>query len=161
MNEKVLWALGISGLVILALAALLFWLPAPTKNAEQATDSDTTQGSPALSGAVNKNTASSGAGARTFEKGVYVTTVFLTNSGFVPESVVINKGEEVRFVNKTSLTMRVGSQVENLSSPVYSAIADPKAESKGGTYQRSFTDAGLWAYFNMTGDPFKGTIFVK
>ncbi len=164
MNTKLILTIVISVAVIGGLVWLLISTPAnkavPASDIATTTDAsavDTpakTQSAPALT--------TSGAGARTFEKGVYVTTVYFTNQGFVPQNITITHGEEVRFVNKTTLTMRVGSQVAaNSSSTFYSAISDPRAEPKGGTYQISFTQPGVWSYYSMTGDPYAGVVTVK
>ena len=167
MDTKVTWALIISFVVILGLTGLLFATPA--KEANTVNDTATTTNETVVEKPVGSSPSPStssgnldGAGARTFEKGVYVTTVFFTTKGFAPQSVIIEHGEEVRFVNKTSLTMRVGSQVaSNTSSTFYSAISDQKSQPKGGTYQVALTQPGIWSYYNLTGDPFTGSVIVK
>ena len=163
MNAKLIWTIVISAAVILGLAWLLISTPVP--QSAPASDMGTTTDESAAQAPIKapgsaQNT--SGAGKRTFEKGVYVTTVYFTSQGFVPQNITITHGEEIRFVNKTTLTMRVGSQTAaNSSSTFYSTISDPKAEPKGGTYQISFTQPGVWSYYSMTGDPYAGVVTVK
>jgi plastocyanin len=165
MDTKVIWAIVGSFVVIIGLTGLLFWMPAKDSGTtDMATTTDESAVTPATGSTQGTGSAGvpAGAGARTFEKGVYVTTIFFTTKGFVPQSVVITHGEEVRFVNKTSLTMRVGSQVQSgTSSTYYSSISDPKSQPKGGTYQIALTQPGVWSYYSMTGDPFAGLVVVK
>ena len=51
-------------------------------------------------------------GTRVVENGIPVTVVYLTNNGFSPQEVTITSGEEVRFINLTNASMRVGSRSE-------------------------------------------------
>lgn len=166
MDSKVILALIGSAVVIFGLTALLFIAPTETLAPQSDVSTTTEMTAPAATKPAVKTVASSvstaGAGARTFEKGVYVTTIYFTTKGFVPQTLVIDHGEEVRFVNKTTLTMRVGSQTaSNASSLHYSAISDPRAQPKGGTYQISLTQPGIWSYYNLTGQPFTGSVTVK
>ncbi len=103
------------------------------------------------------------AGARMFEKGMYVTYVYYTRNGFIPQTIVITRSEKVRFVNATSLVMRVGTQPENLSSPYYASFNDAKPESQGGTYELVLSEPGVWAYENLAAgqDVKKGTVYVR
>ena len=102
-----------------------------------------------------------GAGTRVFEKGVYVTLIYLTDQGFVPKNVEIKAGEEIRFVNKTSLTMRVVSD-EKLSNQYYAYFNEPQSVGKGGTYQLSLMQPGLFSYYNLNANPrVTGQVFVK
>ena len=104
---------------------------------------------------------SPGAGARTFEKGFYVTTIHYTDQGFVPAKVEIQNGEEVRFVNKTSSAMHVQAEA-NSSSQYYRAINQPNTVFKGGTYQMQLPEVGVFNYFNINTNPKKsGQIIVK
>jgi plastocyanin len=106
-------------------------------------------------------TATPGAGARTFEKGFYVTTIYLTNAGFEPATIEINKGEEVRFVDKSSGIMSVVAD-DKTSSLYYRSIKQPSTIQKTSTFQMGLPELGIFNYYNLNGTPRKsGTIIVK
>lgn len=164
----------ISGIIILllvaALGAVSFWpinnIPTvevtfptnevATTTTEKPTAAPTTKPKPQAT-----TPTSPGAGARTFEKGFYVTTIHYTDQGFVPAKVEIQNGEEVRFVNKTSSAMHVQAEA-NSSSQYYRAINQPNTVFKGGTYQLQVPEVGVFNYFNINTNPKKsGQIIVK
>lgn len=104
-------------------------------------------------------TATAGAGARTYEKGVYVTTVFMTDKGFEPRIVEANNGEEVRFVNKTGRAMHIIAE-EKTSSVYYRNINQSNTVFKNGTYQLQLPELGIFNYKNLNG-PETGQIIIK
>jgi|GEM_PF-4928979 len=89
-------------------------------------------------------------GARVFEDGRFVTYVYYNGRAFIPENIVINSGEEVRFVNLANLAMRVASRPENVSSVAYSLLNQPNAEGKGSEFTTIFSEPGVWSYENLT-----------
>jgi hypothetical protein len=98
---------------------------------------------------------------RVLEKGVYVTIVNLTEEGFVPPIVYINKGEAVRFINKATDSMRVATN-EFQSIPLYAGFGQEKSVGKGGTYAFTFMQKGVWGYNNMNGTPkVYGVVYVR
>jgi plastocyanin len=102
-----------------------------------------------------------GAGARTFENGFYVTTIYLTNTGFVPSSVEVNKGEEVRFVDRANGIMYIVAD-DKASSVYYRAIKQPALAERSSTFQFGVPEAGTFSYYNLNSNPrFSGTIIVK
>lgn len=116
---------------------------------------------PSVTKPASSSAQSQGAGVRTFEKGVYVTQVNYTENGFVPATLEIQHGEEVRFVNKTSLTMRIAAD-EKLSAIPYQRINQAQSVGKGGTYQIALTEKGVLSYVNLNTKPAKtGNIYVK
>jgi plastocyanin len=155
-----LWiAALIFGAIIIG-ALLLFILPSPQSSGESSEVATTTEevtaetaaspeaAKPAPSGTTSNYPA---AGSRFMQNGVYVTVIHFNGKSFSPNSLTVNRGEEVRFVNTSNLTMDVGSQNPNASSPAYSALNQPMAKGKGGTYQIALTETGVWAYANQTG----------
>lgn len=104
-------------------------------------------------------TVTQGAGARTFEKGVYVTTVFMTDKGFEPRIVEAQNGEEIRFVNKTSRAMHIVAD-EKTSSVYYRNINQSNTVFRNGTYQLQLPDLGIFNYKNLNG-PETGQIIIK
>ncbi len=165
----VMWAAGISFAAIIILALLLFILPSPSKNAADSTATSTEEVAGTDTTVTPKPSASAGAqssypaaGSRLMQNGVYVTVIHFTGKVFNPASVTITHGEEVRFINTSNLTMDIGPQQPNASSPTYAALNQASAKGKGGTYQVGLTDIGVWAYANLTSNPaIKGTITVK
>lgn len=132
-----------------------------TPATETESDTTTVPKTPTVTKPSTTSTQSTGAGVRTFEKGVYVTQVNYTENGFVPATLEIQHGEEVRFVNKTSLTMRIAAD-EKLSAIAYQRINQPQSVGKGGTYQVAFTELGVFTYVNLNTKPAKtGNIYVK
>lgn len=104
-------------------------------------------------------TVTTGAGVRTYEKGVYVTTVFMTEKGFEPNKVEANNGEEIRFVNKTGRAMHIVAD-EKTSSVYYRNINQSNTVFKNGTYQLQLPDVGIFTYKNLNG-PETGQIVIK
>ena len=103
----------------------------------------------------------SGAGTRTYENGVYVTQVYLTNTGFVPNTLQLTAKEEVRFVNKTTLTMRIAAD-DKLSNKYYGGLNQPTSVGKNGTYQVALVEPGVFTYYNLNSNTsVGGQIFVK
>lgn len=165
-----LWAAGITFVAIIILAVVLFALPSPSKNTENAGVATTTEEAVTTETAEAKKpvpvaTPSAtypAAGSRIYQNGVYVTVVHFDGKSFNPASLTITHGEEVRFVNTSNLTMDIGSQNPNASSPAYSAFNQATAKGKGGTYQIGLTEVGVWAYANQTSNPMiKGNVYVK
>ena len=158
----------ITGVVILVglliLAGVLFWpvnsIPTvsvefPTTTAEKTIEKTsvtppTTKSQPVTA---------TGAGARTYEKGVYVTTVLMTDKGFEPNKVEAQNGEEIRFVNKTSRAMHIIAE-DKTSSVYYRAINQSNTVFKNGTYQLQLPDLGVFNYKNLNG-PETGQIIIK
>ncbi|MBX9765197.1 hypothetical protein K2X83_00990 [Patescibacteria group bacterium] len=163
------WAAGISFVAIIILAILLFVIPrpanAPENGAATTTPSVETQAPGATAKPAGSTSGSSSypaAGSRFMQNGVYVTAIHFNGKSFNPENVTITHGEEVRFINTSNLTMDIGPQLPNASSPAYSALNQPAAKGKGGTYQVGLTEIGVWAYANQTSNPqIKGIVNVK
>ena len=110
---------------------------------------------------VPKPSASVGTGVRTYENGFYVTTIYLTDQGFVPSTVDVTHGEEVRFVNKTTSVMRVIAE-EKSSSLYYRSISQPGTLPKQDTYQMGLPEVGVFNYYDLNSNPRKsGQIVIK
>lgn len=161
----------ISGLIILvlvaALAAFTFWpvnhvptvdVTFPTAPEEEMQETLTkTQTKPKTTSPTTSTGPS--AGARTFEKGVYVTTIYLTDVGFQPNAITAAHGEEVRFINKTASAMHIVAD-EKTSSTYYRYINQSNTVFKGGTYQLQLPELGVFNYKNLNGNQV-GQILVK
>lgn len=97
-----------------------------------------------------------------WEKDHYVYIMNFNNEKFTPETLTINKGDSVKFVNKDNLTMRISA---SLYAPDASNIVntDPKSVGKGGTYSLSLPQAGIWIIQNenSTVQGPSGVIYVR
>ncbi len=161
----------ISGVIILALVALLgaftFWpinnVPTIAVNfpaeSQEVVKNEAVKPTVPKPSVVPTPTPTAGAGARTYEKGVYVTTVFMTEKGFEPRVVEAQNGEEIRFVNKTGRAMHIVAE-EKTSSVYYRAINQSNTVFKNGTYQLQLPELGVFNYKNFNG-PETGQIIIK
>lgn len=156
---------GIILILVIALGVLTFWpinhVPTvavnfPTTPEETKTDTVT---KPAAAKPKTTTTTTTGAGARTFEKGVYVTTIYFTDNGFVPTTVTATHGEEIRFINKTAAAMHIVAD-DKTSSIYYRSINQSNTVFKGGTYQLQLPELGIFNYKNLNGFQ-TGQIIIK
>lgn len=83
-----------------------------------------------------------------------------TDTGFVPKTVTINKGDTVKFVSEASRTMWPASDVHptHLLYPEFDAKARLMT---GQSYSFTFSKVGTWGYHNHTNANFTGTVVVK
>jgi plastocyanin len=143
MKNKIL--IGIFVVVVVALGAWYLWGTTPIL--EQ--NGETPQEEAMENGSNTTNNTENSRPVRTFEDGHYVTFVYFDGASFSPETVTIDHGESVRFVNLSTLAMRVGTRAEHLSSGSYSGIDQPNAGSEGTTYDVFFSTPGTWAFENL------------
>lgn len=168
--QGALWVTALTFGAIIIAALILFILPSPPSTevgdevattTEEAVSEVETVSAPVPTTPSTQSQYPS-PGTRIMQNGVYVTIIHFNGKSFTPNTLTISRGEEVRFINTSNLTMDVGSQNPNASSPAYAQINQPMAKGKGGTYQLSFTEVGVWAYANQTGTTqITGTINVK
>jgi hypothetical protein len=83
-------------------------------------------------------------GAQTIkEDNHYVSIVRYTGSGFSPLVLVINRGENVRFVNTSNLAMRI--EADNTGTTTEpSKYQQATSAGNGGSYELSFVNPGVW-----------------
>ena len=160
MNTKVAW---IAVVVIVALAVLWFMTrmnqipePAGDTNAVTAPAAETP--------------------ANTAEENNEVTVVTLTDTGFTPSSVTINRGDAVRFVNDSSRGMWVGAD-EHPTHTEYDGTSTREhcvdgaavggtfdqcaSTPRGSSWEFTFTKSGTFGYHNHTGASSVGTVIVR
>ncbi len=161
MNQyQVVGLVVLLGLILLAL--ITFWPTALTPSSEVASSTPDTAAEAIATGTAKPSSQNyAGSGKRTFEKGVYVTEVYYSDQGFVPGILEVKRGEEVRFINRTSGTMHVIAE-EKTSSLYYRSLNQPNTVGKGGTYQIGMPEAGIMNYYNLNTNPRKtGQIIIK
>ena|SRR5258708_4914914 len=155
--------------IILVAASFAIWYPRDDNNAanktlqssasETSTQAATTT-APAESEVTTRAT-SAYTQTRVRENGGYVTIVTYDGTSFNPQIISINRGESVRFVNKSSRAMRIASNTyQNI--PIFPGFNQVKSVGRNGTYALSFVDPGVWGYHNMDQDPtVVGVVYVK
>ncbi|MCE9643992.1 hypothetical protein K8Q93_01980 [Candidatus Parcubacteria bacterium] len=97
---------------------------------------------------------------RAKEGTAYVATVTLTATGFSPRIVEIERGDSVRFINKSGKSMRVTSDTFE-GAPIYAGFNQVKSVGMNGTYSLSFSEAGVWGYHNLGTETDIGIVYVK
>jgi len=97
---------------------------------------------------------------RAKEGSAYVATVTLTASGFSPRIVEIERGDSVRFINKSGKSMRITSDTFE-GAPIYAGFNQVKSVGMNGTYSLSFSEAGVWGYHNLGTESDIGIVYVK
>jgi len=94
-----------------------------------------------------------------------------TDSGFTPNAILINTGDTVKFVNKSSEDMWVGSDFHP-SHTLYSgtSLREHCPDTAGTTFDQcgtgneysfTFQKVGAWTYHNHKNSSMKGSVSVK
>jgi len=164
------WYIGGLVVVVLAIVGYVMWsssnTPAPVTNTPGATTNDTTL----TSNAADVRAAEEAyvraqpvyTKTRALEGKNYVTTVNYNGAtGFDPQIVYMNRGESIRFVNKSSDSMRISSVLVQ-GVPIYPSLGQEKSVGKGGTYSSSLSVPGVWSYYNLNGEAgMIGVVYVR
>ncbi|MEX0652420.1 MAG: hypothetical protein WD153_03105 [Candidatus Paceibacterota bacterium] len=99
-----------------------------------------------------------------------VSVVTYTDDGFSPAEIEIQKGDTVRFENKSSDRMWVGADIHPTHSlyPVKSSddclgssFDQCRASVAGESWEFTFDEVGDWRYHNHTRASKRGTVTVK
>jgi len=90
------------------------------------------------------------------ENGKYL--IYYFNDGFSPNTLQIQKGQSVKFVNKTDSSMRVYASNQDFS--IYREFNQSQSVGKDGTYEYTFNEAGIWPYYNYNEQAHMGNILV-
>ena len=88
--------------------------------------------------------------------GVYV--IYYYKTGFSPNDLKIKRGTSVRFINKSSTSMRVFAVDQ--SDLFHKQLNQSKTVGYDGIYDYTFTQVGLWEYMNATSEGHRGKILV-
>ena len=91
------------------------------------------------------------------KSGAYI--VSYTNAGFVPAMITIKRGKSVHFVNHSSKAMSIMSVDQ--ASQLYRQLNQEQSVGRGGFYDFSFVNAGIWTYTNRNNRADRGTIIVE
>lgn len=101
-------------------------------------------------------------------------SIEIKNDGFQPQTLTLNAGDTVTFVNKNTVshwpasavhpthTVYPNSGINKCSTPEKSTIFDACAPLKAGeSWSFTFTEKGSWKYHDHLNPGFTGTIVVK
>lgn len=75
--------------------------------------------------------------------------VYYDQDGFHPANFVIKGGTSVRFINRSTLSMRVSSVIQN-GAPIYTEFDQIYSVGRGGYYDFNFSKAGTWSFTNQS-----------
>lgn len=87
-------------------------------------------------------------------------TVNITSSGFSPNSVTINKGDTVKFVNTDTTTHWPASDPHPTHTD-YPGFDANKALTNGASYSFTFAKVGTWGYHDHLKPTLHGTVIVN
>ncbi|MEK7513019.1 MAG: hypothetical protein AAB601_02360 [Patescibacteria group bacterium] len=99
-------------------------------------------------------------GPRTTEAPPEEHVVRYTENGFSPNSLLVMRGDTVRFVNESSHLLWVAS-APHPTHTNYPAFDARRAYAPGEVYSFTFTETGEWKYHNHRNVSFGGSISVS
>lgn len=161
MNNKILYS--VIACLLLVIAFLLLWnneAKAPTIN-EGTAPASTTSTPPTNSTNTPQHTTAAASPSKVRVGSSWATLVYYTKDGFFPKTVTIQKGELVRFVNHSNLSMRIVSNTYQ-NAPLYPSLDELKSVGYGKTFDFLFDKAGTWGYHNLNGNALvSGDVIVR
>ncbi len=106
---------------------------------------------------LNRNKSSVNSNISTTGTNSEENTVVYTNSGFVPNSLIVTVGTKVTFINQSGNTMWVGSD----SHPVHTEYSAFDQLKTGESYSFAFTETGTYNYHNHVFPSHTGMVIVE
>jgi len=100
--------------------------------------------------------APSGEVLPSMENGKYLIYYFA--DGFSPNTLQIQKGQSVKFINKSDGSMRVYASNQDFS--IYREFNQSVSVGKEGVYEYTFNETGVWPYNNQNNQAHMGNILV-
>ena len=159
MENKQIWALIV--LVVVGAGGYLFF------GSDQAVNNNTQESDVTSNTSVNGDTQSK-------NDETDDSTVTYTNSGYTPESLIVEAGTTVTFVNESNLPMWVATDVHPVhaqypGSSISKCDTDEESEifdacrglDEGSTYSFEFNEPGSWEYHDHLNPSRTGTIIVE
>lgn len=86
-------------------------------------------------------------------------TVYYTNSGFSPSTIVVTAGNAISFVNKSDTALRIIPNPE-FGETAYKGLRQSTSVPKGSVFVFSFTQIGTWGYQNLNNKNHTGFVTV-
>lgn len=150
--------------VVLTVAiAALKLIPSNTNPADTTTSSNTTTKSGNTGKSTTPSSSTSGSSKSVTGSGMpaaYDAVIAYTDKGFSPQTLEVKAGTSVRFINKSSESMRI-AVVSTPGQPVYSEFAQGKSVGRDGVFDINLDKAGIWIYENLNNKVKTGIITVK
>ena len=87
-------------------------------------------------------------------------TMLLTDEGFSPETLTINEGDTIIFINQSSGKMHIASDPHPAHTK-YPEFDQKNSVDAGGTYSFTFDKVGTWGFHNHNNPSMTGTIVVQ
>ena len=151
----------LTAIVLIGIAAILY-VSVPNKNLAPVGDltvmsvpaASTTVESKSSSTVAKKQVSSKVSNGVVIKNGMYI--VSYENSGFQPKTLDIKPRSSVRFVNDSSKALRVASTDTTVSQ----TLSQPKTVGKGGYYDYTFNDIGVYPFANMNNTADRGVVTV-
>lgn len=91
----------------------------------------------------------------------HTVSVSYTDSGFSPNSITINRGDTVTFVNQSASQMWVAGNPNAQYPQSYPGFNEGAQVSNGGKYSILFSQAGTYQYYNENHVGSVGVIIVQ
>ena len=107
-----------------------------------------------------KSTPTAPTKTRIWDGSRYITIITYTGSGFQPQVITVERGETVRFSNKSSGSMRIASNSLG-GGRVYAGLNQEKTVGKNGVYELTFSETGIWGYRELNNANAAGIVNVK
>lgn len=156
-NKKILWTV-VAVLAIVAFIIVVQMSPEPASTND--TDTQTVDNS-ATTPTPTKTTSVTTSSKTSAVKELGSSVVQLTDKGFSPFILEINRGGSVEFLNESGKTMIIRSY-EDKPENLYPGFEQTGAPlGRGGKFYFGFTTPGAWAYYNLNSPNDKGVIVVK
>ncbi|MBV9349646.1 MAG: hypothetical protein JO026_02745, partial [Patescibacteria group bacterium] len=79
-----------------------------------------------------------------------------------PRIMVVSRGENVRFLNVSSLSMRIEAD-RTASTTVPATYQEAQSVGRNGAYELSFENPGVWVVYNLNDriSPTTAVVYVK
>lgn len=87
-------------------------------------------------------------------------TVTYDGTSFSPNTITLNKGDTIKFVNNSSKGMWVASD-PHPQHTIYPSFDEKSSAGSSGTYSFTFDRVGTWGFHNHQNPSARGTIIVR
>jgi plastocyanin len=89
-----------------------------------------------------------------------IVVVKFTDAGYEPARIVVPAGTTVRFVNESSMAMWTASD-PHPDHTDHASFDSQDSVRRGGVYEYTFVEAGIYGYHNHSEDEFAGVVVVE
>jgi len=158
-NPKVFIAYIIGAILIITVGVTAYqWRGNETPDTSSETATTTTTGKKTET-PTKTTTSTTQKTSSTVKPVAYDFLVTYTNSGFSPNKLDAMAGKTVRFVNRSTSSMRI-SPVETLENASYSGFRQSSTVGKDGTFDVVLSQKGIFLYENLNDKTKTGIVIV-